>query len=358
MTVIAAQIIIHNKESGQSWSPKGIALSTSGPGNPGSGILPNTGLGNVSQAASSDCTYHYYYWKANPDLWPDSLAVGQITYTKQQANGLFQSVNGTDPVSAQKDPFQYLELQVFITGLNIKQGASSYEVSQTLTDAEDWLSSHDLTTPLSDFDSSQGISLGQSLEDFNNGYTGPGLCANQPPLPQLASISTATPLPSNILDPKASTFRKIQSSVNSSSDHTSSQPAAAPPTVAPSPTPVPPTNTLAPTATPIPPTDPPVPPTATPDPPAATPVPPTVAPVPPTDTPVAPPGPPSNGHHPPNKPPKPKPTKNPVDLNNTNLPGNNGNNGNNDNNGNNGQNGKNNGKKHNNGSMVLHIFNL
>ncbi len=337
MTAIAAPIILQSKGSAQSWSPKNITQVTSVTSSSGSKILPNTGLGDVAQAASSDCTYHYYFWKAHPDQWPDSLAVGQLTFTRQQASGLFQSSVGTDQASSQKDPIQYLQLETYITGLNIRQGASTYEISQTLSDAESWLANHDLQTPLSEFDSSVGISLGQNLEDYNNGYTGPGLCANQPPLPQLASASTATPLPSNTLPPKARTFRKVESPAKPASDHSASQPPADPPSVAPSPTPVPPTNT------PVPPAATPVPPTATALPPTATPIPPTDPPVPPTEQP----GPPSHGK--PNKPPKPKPTKNPVDLNNLNLPGNQNNNGNN---------GKDTGKKHHNNSMIMHIFNL
>lgn len=204
---------------------------------------------------NKDCTYTIYYWLDHSDLWPSQVVINGQTYSVAQAKALLRS--------QPKDPQSILAKSLYVTFLNIFHGSNPAYIEKQITDANSWLSVNLPGAKMSEFTQQVGINLAGSLDDYNNGISGPGLCPNQPPTPELTPTSipvvqpaTATPTPRN------------------------TQPPAPPPPPQPKPKPKP-TQVPLPTATSVPPTAPPPtnppptnpPPTNPPPPPPPTPVP-------------------------------------------------------------------------------------
>jgi hypothetical protein len=125
------------------------------------------------------------YWSENPGRWPtDNLLVGQFTFTKQDTLPLI--LNDTQDLAAR------LQWQFIAAALNLLNGADSSAVEATMVQASAWIDAH---PPLIDLDADErqeGEMLVKSLEDYNRGLTGPGLCADNLPLVLLSSPPAPT----------------------------------------------------------------------------------------------------------------------------------------------------------------------
>jgi hypothetical protein len=291
----------------------------------------------VVEADETNCTYPVVYWQDHPDEWPAEIVIGGVLLNKDAARSVY--------AAADPDVQTGLIRQVYTAFLNIIHGADMRVMENVLKDAVLWLEANPPGVQLSEFNRRQGLDIVQLVENYNNGYLGPGVCPGAPvtatPSPV---IPTLTPSETAVLPTAAFPTQPLLStplrlpSPTSSFRQASPQPTLNPtvptptlqpttstaPTLQPSPTlfpgsptlapiqtfppsptrltptpsrtplptltPPPPTNTPRPTNTPPPPTNTPrptstPPPTATMVPPTNTP-PPTATPVPPTNTPA------------------------------------------------------------------------
>ncbi len=125
---------------------------------------------------STNCTYTQGYWKNHPGLWPvSSLTLGTVTYTSAQLLQIFnQPAAGNGLLS--------LAHQLIAAKLNIAQGAVPPAGVSTAIASADALISNKVCPPIGAGYLSPGSTSGltNTLDDFNNGVTGPGHCGSVP----------------------------------------------------------------------------------------------------------------------------------------------------------------------------------
>jgi hypothetical protein len=124
----------------------------------------------------TDCTYTIGYWKNHPSEWPTgSLTLGTVTYTKTQLLSILSTpARGNGLVS--------LAHQLIATKLNVLHGASVTTISAAIASADALIGG--LVPPsvgLGSLKPSKTSSLTQTLDDFNNGISGPGHCGDTTP---------------------------------------------------------------------------------------------------------------------------------------------------------------------------------
>lgn len=152
----------------------------------------STGTGSPvslrTPTSNLNCTYTIYYWTNNPNRWmADNIIIGRVSYTKEDAIKLLEAKT--------EDPAAITLKQFFGAVLNILKGANSSEIEEQLTDTTAWLSAHPIGSEITETERQRGIDLANTLAAFNEGRTGPGLCADEPSTP------TATPTPTNTATP-------------------------------------------------------------------------------------------------------------------------------------------------------------
>jgi hypothetical protein len=175
--------------------------------------LPPTSVDNFSTPATSNvsletqatptlevrsgqnCTYTQYYWRSNPNAWlAENILIGRFSYSKSEAIEILNTENQEVTTDLLK--------QFFSTLLNSLKGADTSSVDSTLVQASDWLGRHALGFEVSQDDRQTGAALAQTLQDYNNGVTGPGPCSDEPatptPLPTETPTPTQTPTPTRI----------------------------------------------------------------------------------------------------------------------------------------------------------------
>lgn len=130
----------------------------------------------VTTTASQNCTFTQGYWKNHPSVWPTtSLKIGNVTYTQAQILQVYnQPAAGNGLIS--------LFHQLSATKLNIAQGAVAPPAVQTAITNADALIGNLVAPPIGSGSLSPGSTsaLTQTLDDFNNGVTGPGHCGTVP----------------------------------------------------------------------------------------------------------------------------------------------------------------------------------
>ena len=151
--------------------------------------------GTPIAASETNCTHTIYYWESHPESWmAENILIDQLTYTKSQAIAILESEN-TDVTTG-------LLKQFIASLLNILKGADSATIQPNIKQASDWLAGHPAGVDLSQNASASGQELSQILADYNNGVTGPGLCADEPatptPVPTDTPTPTLTPVPTRI----------------------------------------------------------------------------------------------------------------------------------------------------------------
>lgn len=121
--------------------------------------------------ASTNCTYTLGYWKNHTNVWPvGSLTLGSVSYTQAQLLSIFgQPVQGNGLIS--------LAHQLIAAKLNIANGADPTAAAAAIASADALIGA--LVVPPVGGGSlapNQTSSLTQTLDNFNNGVTGPGHC--------------------------------------------------------------------------------------------------------------------------------------------------------------------------------------
>ncbi|MCI0452585.1 MAG: hypothetical protein L0Z51_09390 [Candidatus Latescibacteria bacterium] len=125
--------------------------------------------------ASTNCTYTQGYWKNHEELWPSlSVTLGSVVYTAAESDAILeQEVAGNGLVS--------LAHQLIAAKLNIDNGADPTAAAAAIASADAMIGAL-VVPPIGGgyLHPSVTSSLTQTLDDYNNGITGPGHCGNVP----------------------------------------------------------------------------------------------------------------------------------------------------------------------------------
>lgn len=206
--------------------------------------VTNTPLLTTTQIPSSsrNCTYSIHFWRDNPDAWMiENVVIGRLAFGKNEA---------IDILTRQPEDETTALLQEFFAALlNTLKGADSEAVEEALIQASDWLSAHPQGVELSQSERDRAHALAQALSDYNNGFSGPGHCSDEPPTP--TPLPSLTPTPTDT--PTATPLFTRRPSATPTLVERKPKPTTSPvPTDTPPPPPPPPTDTpLPPTPTPI-----------------------------------------------------------------------------------------------------------
>ena len=121
------------------------------------------------------CTLTQGFWKNHEEDWPvSSLTLGSVTYTQAQLLSILnQPVKGNGLVS--------LAHQLIAAKLNIAAGADPSAISAAIAAADAAIGALIVPPVGSGYLSPSSVSsLISQLNDYNNGFTGPGHCSDGP----------------------------------------------------------------------------------------------------------------------------------------------------------------------------------
>ena len=127
----------------------------------------------------SDCTYTQGYWKNHPEDWPtNSLIIGTVSYTQAELLAILNT-------PAQGNGLISLAHQVIAMMLNIANGATVPVLQQTtLNLALNPMIGSLVIPPILGSTAflapSSTAAYTQTLDEYNNGFTGPGHCQALP----------------------------------------------------------------------------------------------------------------------------------------------------------------------------------
>ncbi|MCB2406792.1 hypothetical protein [Hymenobacter lucidus] len=130
-------------------------------------INGSIGIDNLA-FCRSQCTYTQGYWKNHPESWPvNSLQIGTTTYDKAQLLTILGTpVKGNGLIS--------LAHQLIAAKLNVANGSSPTALGTAIAQADAKIGGLNLFTgSLKPADTS---ALTTTLDNYNNGITGPGHC--------------------------------------------------------------------------------------------------------------------------------------------------------------------------------------
>ncbi len=152
-----------------------VAFARDADGNAASGLSVTV---TDATTSSTNCTYTWGYWRNHVEMWPGLpggvLMLGSVAYTQAQLLAIFdEPVAGNGLIS--------LAHQLIAAKLNILAGANPAAAAATIAAADAQIGS--LVIPpvgAGYIHPSLTSSKTQSLDDYNNGLTGPGHCATIP----------------------------------------------------------------------------------------------------------------------------------------------------------------------------------
>jgi hypothetical protein len=125
--------------------------------------------------AAQNCTFTLGYWKNHTGAWPTTnLTLGTVNYTAAQLLSILnQSAGGNGLI--------ILAHQLIAAKLNIINGADGTVVNSTIAAADAQIGALVVPPVGSDSLTPGSTSAGShTLDDWNNGITGPGHCAETP----------------------------------------------------------------------------------------------------------------------------------------------------------------------------------
>jgi hypothetical protein len=139
-------------------------------------ILPSFWTSDIEYSTApqtaSDCTYTQGYWKNHAEVWPtSSMTLGTVTYTKTQLLAILNTpARGNGLVS--------MAHQMIATILNLVNGASIPPAQQAALNAAQAMIGSRVIPSIGtgSLAPSATSSYTQTLDNYNNGITGPGHC--------------------------------------------------------------------------------------------------------------------------------------------------------------------------------------
>lgn len=142
-------------------------------------VVAETPVGDIIQYVEVYCgsttqvnfTYCYEaepytigYWKNHPEAWPvTSLTIGDVTYDQTQLLDILWNAKA-------KDATHMLAAQLIAAKLNVLNGAYSPTISETIDEADAFLTEHPYGSNPRGADRSHALELKDTLDYFNNGY--------------------------------------------------------------------------------------------------------------------------------------------------------------------------------------------
>ncbi len=147
------------------------------------------------------CTYSMDYWMNHPEAWPvESIMIGDDIYSQDKAIEIL----ATQP----KGNATYILIHQLIPAiLNAENGADETAIEDVRAEAEAWLVDNPLGSDPKGEVRKVGVDLAETLEEFNSGLIGPGLCEDEiislvPDQPEdPTETPTETPTPTNTSTP-------------------------------------------------------------------------------------------------------------------------------------------------------------
>jgi hypothetical protein len=136
---------------------------------------PNAVFTTDSQE-SQDCTYTIGFWKNHEEVWPtNSLILGGVLYTKAQLLAILNQ-------PAQGNGLIFLAHQMIAAELNVLNGATLPLTQSTALSNAHTLINGLVIPPVGAgyLAPSSASALTQTLDQYNNGITGPGHCGTVP----------------------------------------------------------------------------------------------------------------------------------------------------------------------------------
>lgn len=133
----------------------------------------------TQEQSAFNCTFTQGYWKTHPEAWPvASLMLGGVTYTAAQLLDILNT-------PAQGNGLIFLAHQVIAAKLNLANGATIPVDVQNAIDAADALIGGLVVPPVGggSLAPSSASALTQTIDEYNNGITGPGHCGATPAEP-------------------------------------------------------------------------------------------------------------------------------------------------------------------------------
>jgi hypothetical protein len=126
-----------------------------------------------SLVLGKNCTYSAGFWKNHPEVWPvENIVMGGVIVDLESGLELLAT-----PIESEHD--RILSKQLLATKLNALLGAETIAVSEVLAQAVKWLTIfNDGGKP----ERETAISLAETLDAFNRGQIGPGICDDDPSL--------------------------------------------------------------------------------------------------------------------------------------------------------------------------------
>ena len=127
----------------------------------------------VGTTIDNNCTYTQGYWKTHPGDWPVlNLTLGSVNYTQAQLLDILNT-------PAAGNGLLILAHQLIAAKLNIAFGADPTGIAADIASADALIGSLVVPPVGTDYLAPSTVdALTQSLDDWNNGITGPGHCGS------------------------------------------------------------------------------------------------------------------------------------------------------------------------------------
>lgn len=136
---------------------------------------PSTDLVVRTLSAVQNCTFTLGYWKNHTGAWPVlNLTLGTVTYNQAQLLSILNQPSGGNGLII-------LAHQLIAAKLNLANGANPSFISATITAADAQIGALVVPPVGSGYLPSASTSANShTLDEWNNGITGPGHCASTP----------------------------------------------------------------------------------------------------------------------------------------------------------------------------------
>ncbi len=102
------------------------------------------------------------YWKNHPDEWPvDTITIGWVTYTKDEAINIMKKANS-------KDVTNQLAAHLIAAKLNVVNGAEHGCIDETIDAADEFLKAYPVGSDPKGEEREYALSLKNALNEYNN----------------------------------------------------------------------------------------------------------------------------------------------------------------------------------------------
>jgi len=174
---------------------QGLVTGTESTTQPPSEVQPSTLTPTVLEVVIENigCTLPLEFWLQNQVKIPslilvNVLAVNQtevcVNYAGSEICSILEEANQTADIE--------LKQQFLVAIMNYLSGADPSAIEDTINVAHEWLQSHSSTSPITNRDMQDAQRLAQTLQSYNEGDIGPGICEEgMIPLTQVEMLASS-----------------------------------------------------------------------------------------------------------------------------------------------------------------------